>query len=154
MQTDFTPWSSLLGGILIGFSAGLLLYKNGQIAGISGIVSSLLKHPKEFGWRFWFVAGLIISPITLLPFITESNALKTVLGIPLSLPLAPDISLTTILTSLVGGFMVGFGARLGNGCTSGHGVCGLARLSKRSFVAVGTFMITGALTVFALRHLI
>jgi uncharacterized membrane protein YedE/YeeE len=153
MPTELTLLSSLIGGVLIGLAAGVLLYKNGQIAGISGIVSSLLKQPSLISWRFWFVAGLCVSPWVLMPLITTDPQGMSLFGLSLSLPQSPAMTSGSVLLSIVGGLLVGLGARIGNGCTSGHGVCGLARLSKRSFAAVGTFMLTGFITVSIIRHL-
>jgi len=130
---DFTPWMSLSGGILIGLAVSVLILMNGKIAGISGIVAGLVKtkNINDF-WRIAFVFGLLISP-----YIYRLFA-----------PL-PDMAFkTNFLTYMIAGLLVGFGTRLGSGCTSGHGVCGLARLSLRSLVAVITFMITAMLTTF------
>ena len=148
MQIDwqhFTPWASLAGGVLIGLAASLLLLANGRIAGISGIVGGLLQRPDgDTRWRAAFVAGLLLAPV-----------LWTLL-LPGGLP-APRLELTTPTgwgLVVLGGVLVGFGARLAKGCTSGHGICGLARLSPRSLVAVGVFMSSGFATVFTLRHLV
>lgn len=131
---DFTPWSALAGGALIGLSASLLLLTHGKIAGISGILGGLLERgTDERGYRAWFLAGLL-----------ASGALLVVLR-PSAFPTAPTSSLG--LTAIAG-LLVGFGTRLGNGCTSGHGVCGLSRLSTRSLVATVTFIAAGMTTVF------
>lgn len=138
--THFTPQVALLGGALIGLAASLLLVLNGRIAGISGIVGGLLQRcsAAEMRWRAAFVAGLVVAPaiFALLFAVPEVHveARWGVLG--------------------VAGLLVGYGARLGSGCTSGHGVCGLSRLSPRSVVATLTFMGTGFLTVFVVRHLL
>ena len=134
---NFTPLSSLAGGALIGLSAALLALLLGRIAGISGIVGGLLR-PKlnEVWWRVAFIAGLLAAPALYARFS--------------ALPLAQiDASWGSIL---VAGLFVGWGTRYGAGCTSGHGVCGLARGSLRSLAAVVTFMLAGFLTVAVLRH--
>ena len=136
----FTPWSGLLGGMLIGLAATLLLAFNGRIAGISGILSAVVSPLSgESFWKFAFVAGLVAGPLVF--------ALVT--GAP-----APLEFQTGGLGLVVAGLLVGFGTRLGSGCTSGHGICGLARLSPRSLIATLTFMATAFATVFVLRHLI
>lgn len=137
----FTPFEAVAGGGLIGLAAVLLMLAIGRIAGISGIVSGLLPgsgvRSDDTGWRWAFVAGLIAGPV-----------LMRLLGWPL-----PDISIAaTVPVIIVAGFLVGFGARLGSGCTSGHGVCGLARGSRRSLTATVTFMLTAAAVVFVVRH--
>jgi hypothetical protein len=128
---------ALLGGILIGASAVLLMLSNGRIAGISGIVYGIFwSDAGERVWRAIFVLGLLLGTIALLPVeIHTPEALSPGLG-----------------TVVLGGFLVGFGTRWANGCTSGHGVCGLARLSRRSALAVGLFLATAVLTVYLLRH--
>ncbi len=131
-------WAPLAGGMLIGTSSAMLLILNGRIAGISGIVGRLLQ-PRTSGtkWRAAFVAGLILGPLV---FAAAAGHL-------------PEVTITASVPVLVfAGLLVGFGTRLGSGCTSGHGVSGLARLSPRSFAAVGIFMLTAAATVFAVRH--
>lgn len=133
----FTPWSSLAGGILIGAAAALLVLANGRVAGISGILSGLVASRRpDIGWRAAFIAGLLAAPALLLAFSR--------------LP-APRIEAGPGLLILAGLF-VGLGTCFGSGCTSGHGVCGLARLSPRSLVATLSFMATGIVTVFVLRH--
>jgi uncharacterized protein len=133
----FTPLSSLLGGVLIGLAAALLLLVEGRIAGISGIVAGALPPRRgELGWRALFLAGLVGSGALL--------ALVDGAAFPATLQRSPAV--------LVGaGLLVGFGARLSGGCTSGHGVCGLGRSSSRSLVAVVTFMLVGAAAVFVAR---
>ncbi len=129
----------LLGGALIGLAAAILLLTTGRIAGISGIVGGLLieRAPDQLGWRALFVTGLVAGPL-----------LAEAMGV------AQFGSVTTHWSGLiVAGLLVGFGTRLGNGCTSGHGICGLARFSKRSFAATMTFMAFGFLTVYLVRHL-
>lgn len=139
-MTDFTPVSALLGGLLIGTSATLLLVLTGRIAGISGIVGGLLTPRRgDLGWRISFIAGLLIAPF----------AFRLVGGaIP---PLVIDVSPAVLVLA---GLLVGFGTRLGAGCTSGHGVCGIGRASPRSLVATGVFMATAIATVFLTRHVL
>lgn len=135
---EFTPLTGALGGALIGLAAALLLALNGRIAGISGIVGGLL--PPRAGdalWRLLFVLGLALGALLV----------RLYSGAPLAVPVE-----SSTFTLVLGGLLVGFGTRLGSGCTSGHGICGLARLSPRSVVAVLTFMASAMLTVFALRH--
>jgi uncharacterized membrane protein YedE/YeeE len=124
--------------MLIGTSSAMLLILNGRIAGISGIVGRLLQpRTPGTGWRAAFVAGLILGPLV---FAAVAGHLPEV-RIPASVPVL-----------VFAGLLVGFGTRLGSGCTSGHGVSGLARLSPRSFAAVGVFMLTAAASVFVVRH--
>lgn len=134
---SFTPGSALLGGLLVGSAAVLFIHLNGRIAGISGIVGGmLLPRAHDFAWRAAFVAGLIGAPL-----------LFGLLAAP------PDIRIDATYPMLVAaGLFVGVGTRLGSGCTSGHGVCGLSRLSPRSLAATATFMAAGFLTVYVLRH--
>lgn len=137
---SFTPVSALIGGILIGLAATGLMALNGRIAGISGIVGSAMSaRAEEFGWRLAFVLGLFLGPWLVL---AVSGWLP---------PIVLDAPLAVIV---VGGLLVGFGSRLGSGCTSGHGVCGLARLSPRSLVATLVFTLAGMATVFVMRHLV
>lgn len=139
-MTEFTPFSALLGGVLIGTSAALLLLSIGRIAGISGIVFGLLPGgPSDRGWRLAFLAGLLLG--TLLAFSIPGLSFELREGFPL-------------WALLVGGFLVGTGTRLGGGCTSGHGVCGLGRRSPRSLAATGTFLLVAIVTVFGTRHLL
>jgi hypothetical protein len=137
---DFTPLSGAVGGALIGLAAALLLAFNGRIAGVSGILGGLL--PPRAGdllWRLLFVAGLAIGAL----------CVRIYTGAPLAVPTGSSVFMLAL-----GGLLVGFGSRLGSGCTSGHGICGLARLSPRSMVAVATFMGSAMLTVFVMRHLL
>jgi uncharacterized protein len=135
----FTPWASLAGGVLIGLAAALLVLANGRIAGISGILGGLLAPARaDVGWRIAFLAGLIAAPAAWLVF--------------RSLP-APTID-AAFGTLIVAGLLVGLGTAYGSGCTSGHGVCGLSRLSPRSGVATVAFMAAGAATVFVARHVV
>ncbi|MGI9275200.1 MAG: YeeE/YedE family protein [Endozoicomonas sp.] len=133
---NFTPFSGLAGGALIGLGAALLLFANGRIAGISGIVSNIKRGDST--WRLLFIAGVIISGTLLSVFARETPV--------------PQGDSPALL--LLAGLLVGFGTRLGSGCTSGHGVCGLSRLSLRSLVAVCIFMGTAMVTVFLTRNLV
>ena len=136
----FTPVSALIGGALIGASASMMLALNGRITGISGILGGLVRPQRgEVGWRATFLAGLLVGGVLL------------ALAYPRALPAAstPPIALT-----VVAGLLVGFGTQLGGGCTSGHGVCGISRLSKRSILATMTFMATGALAAFVVQHVL
>lgn len=137
---QFTPLAALAGGLLIGLAAALLLHINGRIAGISGILGGLLQRPAagDLAWRIAFALGLIVAPLAWRLF-APLPAIEIASGVPLL---------------VVAGLLVGFGSRLGSGCTSGHGVCGLSRLSPRSIVATLTFMGLGFATVFVVRHLI
>lgn len=132
-MSSFTPWASLAGGALIGASASLLLMGEGRIAGISGIVSGIVADR----WRLLFVVGLVLGGIVMRIFLPLSFGASTV-----SLPVA-----------IAAGLLVGVGTKLGSGCTSGHGVCGISRFSKRSIVATVTFMTTGVLTAVVASHL-
>lgn len=135
----FTPWSALCGGMLIGLAAALFVLFNGRIAGISGIVGGLMRPQQgDLGWRMAFVAGLVAAPLLYQQFAF--------------LPPAQVDAGTGLL--LLGGLAVGIGTRYGAGCTSGHGVCGLSRLSPRSLAATVTFMMAGFATVFVMRHLL
>jgi uncharacterized membrane protein YedE/YeeE len=137
---NFTPASALIGGALIGLSAVILMTFNGRIAGISGVLSgALLGEPGDRAWRVFFLAGLIGAPIL-------------VAAVTGSLPIFEIAASWPFI--IAGGLLVGFGTRLGSGCTSGHGVCGLSRLSVRSLVAVGLFMATGMATVAGVKFLV
>lgn len=140
METTFTPISGLLGGVLIGLASAGLLLASGKIAGISGILGrSLFPESGDLGWRLAFLVGLPIGA-----WLTARVS-----------PGTTEFSITANTLLLVaGGLFVGFGTQLGNGCTSGHGVCGLARGSRRSIVATVTFMATAAITVFLVRHVL
>ena len=137
---SFTPVASLIGGMLIGLSASALLFFNGKIAGISGIVAGLLSPTKDDTlWRLVFIAGLLAGGLMLKLFAPQAFAIGIVRsGGALALA----------------GLLVGFGARLGNGCTSGHGVCGISRGSKRSLIATVTFIATGVAAVYVVNHLL
>jgi uncharacterized membrane protein YedE/YeeE len=130
--------TALAGGVLIGLSATLLLWLNGRVAGVSGILNGIVfPKPGDLSWRVAFLAGLIAA---------GGLYMAVVPGAPLPRTDFPRAGL------IVAGLLVGFGTRMGNGCTSGHGVCGLGRLSMRSLVAVATFMATAIATTFVLRH--
>lgn len=135
MITAFTPLQALAGGALIGLAATLLYAGIGRIAGISGILNSSLEQSQERGWRIAFLLGLAMSAGIVLA-VRDAGVRE---GFP------PG-------ALLVAGLLVGFGTRLGNGCTSGHGICGLSRMSKRSLAAVAVFMASGMACVYLLRH--
>ena len=138
-MTEFTPWTGLIGGLLIGAAATLLLWLNGRIAGVPGIVGGLLSPtPGDSSWRLLFIGGLLLGG-----FIYQTLAGS--LGVSIQQPLP---------VMLLAGFIVGFGTRLGSGCTSGHGVCGLGRKSVRSLTATIVFMLSAVVTVYVIRHLI
>ncbi|QQZ44320.1 YeeE/YedE family protein [Pseudomonas sp. SK3(2021)] len=133
----FTPWSALAGGALIGLAAGIFVMANGRIAGISGLLGSLLQPGSE-GWseKALFLSGLLLAPLFWGLF-----------------QVLPTIEFQSGTVGLIGaGLLVGLGTRYGSGCTSGHGVCGISRLSPRSLVATLSFMLTGFITVWLLRH--
>jgi len=145
MQIDwlnFTPWPALLGGILLGIAASILFLNSGRILGITGILEGLLT-PKssDSPWRFSFLLGIFAAPLVA-KFILPANLLS---------PPRIDANWITVVAA---GLLVGFGTRWGAGCTSGHGICGLSRLSVRSLVATLSFMGTGFITVFVIRHLL
>ena len=142
-QTAFTPWASLGGGVLIGLSAVMVMGLFGRIAGIAGITQGALGGvvplrgaPKDRDWRWAFLLGLLAAPVVIMA--AGGTVTQTV----------PQ----NLFAMAIAGLLVGTGTALGSGCTSGHGVCGLARLSGRSLVAVATFMAAGFVTVFLLRH--
>lgn len=135
--TEFTPWTALGGGALIGVAAALMLLFNGRIAGISGILGGILTTtPGDIPWRAAFVGGLILAPLAWL----------LLAGLP---PIEIKAGYPVII---IAGLLVGLGTRYGSGCTSGHGVCGISRFSPRSLVATATFMAAGFLTVYVVRH--
>jgi len=135
----FTPWSALVGGVLIGIAAAMFALLNGRIAGISGVIGGLLKPaPGDVAWRAAFVVGLLSAPLVYSLFAV----------LPKPQIAAPSGAL------VLAGLLVGLGPRYGSGCTSGHGVCGLSRLSPRSLVATATFMGAGFVTVYVIRHLL
>ena len=136
-MTSFTPFSALAGGLLIGSAAILLLWLNGRIAGVTGMITGLLVKPSTApGWRMLFLVGLVIGT-ALYAYLGNSTPLRQ--GFP-----------TPLL--IVAGLLTGYGTAQANGCTSGHGVCGMARFSVRSFVATGTFLVVAIATTYVLRH--
>ena len=139
-MSNFTPVSALIGGLLIGGSAALLLVLNGRIAGISGILSGLLQPTRsDIGWRLAFLAGLLLA----FPLYGAVGGAE------------PDVQIDASAGLLiVAGLLVGLGTRLGAGCTSGHGVCGIGRASPRSIAATAVFMSVAILTVFVMRHVL
>lgn len=139
-MTIETSWiNGLMGGILIGLSATVLLLFNGRIAGISGMINGVLEFKASEKWRGFFLGGMLLGGV-LYEYLFSSSATPRY-------PLA-------LIPMILGGFLVGFGTRMGNGCTSGHGVCGLGRLSVRSFIAVISFLTSGMITVFIVRHIL
>lgn len=144
--TEFTPWASLAGGVLIGLSALAVMILFGRIAGISGITTgAIMNASSDWLWRIVFIVGLVAAPVVLKLFNLEF------LGEGTSYP-------STVSSNYVGmalaGLLVGVGTVFGSGCTSGHGVCGLGRLSARSLVAVVSFMLSAAITVAVIRHVL
>ena len=140
--THFTPWASLAGGVLLGIASALFILANGRVLGISGILGGLLRaRSGDASWRIAFLLGMLAAPVTL-----QGLA-------PAGFLTAPRID-AGVATVVVAGLLVGYGTRLGSGCTSGHGVCGLSRLSPRSLVATGSFMAAGFAIVFVARHLL
>ncbi len=137
---QFTPLASTVGGALIGLSASVMLLLHGRIAGISGIVGGVLeRRAGDFAWRLVFVLGLVIGGVAFAVLAPERMTDGLGRG--------PGVV-------VLAGLLVGFGTRLGSGCTSGHGICGLTRFSPRSLVAVLTFMTTGAITAFLVNHVL
>ena len=135
--THFTPWAALAGGVLLGLASALFVLLNGRILGISGIVGGLLRpRAGDIGWRLSFVLGMLVAP----------GLYWLVVG-----PTQPRIDATWGMV-VIAGLLVGVGTRYGSGCTSGHGVCGLSRMSPRSLVATLAFMGAGFVTVFLIRH--
>lgn len=135
----FTPWSSLAGGVLLGLASALFVLFSGRLVGISGILGGLIRpRGGDAGWRLAFLAGLLVAPALWALF---------------AAPETPRIEASAAVL-LVAGLLVGWGTRYGSGCTSGHGVCGLSRLSPRSLAATLAFMGTGFATVYVVRHLL
>ena len=135
----FTPWSALAGGLLIGLATAMFALLNGRVAGISGVLGGLFKPVRgDIGWRAAFIAGIVAAP-AIYALVTTLPAMQI------------DASYAMLIAA---GLLVGVGTRYGSGCTSGHGVCGLSRLSPRSLVATAAFMAAGFVVVFLLRHLI
>lgn len=138
-MTEFTPYASLAGGILIGLAAVLLMLVHGRIAGMTAILAGVLPPvPADWPWRAAFLAGAILAPVL---FVAAGGAISFAVPVPMAALVA-------------GGLIVGIGVTFGSGCTSGHGVCGMARLSPRSVVATVTFMLAAFVTVFVVRHII
>jgi uncharacterized membrane protein YedE/YeeE len=133
----FTPLSGLIGGALIGLAATLLMLSAGRLAGVSGIVGGFLTTASDRAWRLAFIVGLIAAAL---------------IGPLLGTPTAAHLSSSNLVLYAAAGLLVGFGSRMGNGCTSGHGVCGFARFSTRSIVATLVFMATAIVTVAIVRH--
>lgn len=140
MITEFTPFLSFVGGMMIGLSAVMMMGFLGRIAGVSGMLGGLFSYDFSGAlWRIAFLAGLILAPYLYHQFSSVQA----------------EFAITSDFISLVvGGLLVGFGTSLGSGCTSGHGVCGISRLSKRSVVATGVFVASAIITVFIIRHVI
>ena len=137
---NFTPISAAIGGALIGLAAVLLMLFNGRIAGVSGITDGLVNpRTNDHLWRLTFIIGLVAAPLA-----------AALVGYGVPMPQMP----TNYATIVVAGLLVGFGTRLGNGCTSGHGICGIARLSPRSITATGVFMIAAIVVVALMRHVV
>jgi len=136
---NFTPISALLGGALIGLSASLLLLLNGRMAGISGIMHNLFNSKEKSVWRGLFLIGLIVGAASFQLFTDGGLALRQ--GYP-------------VWAIIIGGVLVGFGTRMGSGCTSGHGICGISNFSMRSITATITFMASGMITVYIFKHLL
>jgi uncharacterized protein len=135
---NFTPWSAMAGGALIGLAASLFVVLNGRVAGISGLLGSLLERGEGMGEKALFLLGVLLAPLLWQLFAR-----------------LPEIEIHSSWPALtVAGLLVGVGTRYGSGCTSGHGVCGLSRLSPRSLAATLSFMVAGFATVFVLRHLL
>jgi uncharacterized membrane protein YedE/YeeE len=136
---NFTPGLSLLGGVLAGAASALFILNNGRIAGISGILGGLLNPRKDdIIWRIAFLLGLIAAPTVTFMFMP-----------------APEVTIEAeTATLLIAGILVGVGTRYGSGCTSGHGICGLSRLSPRSLIATLSFMVAGMAVVFVMRHIL
>ncbi|MEQ5184635.1 YeeE/YedE family protein [Providencia alcalifaciens] len=133
----FTPGSAAVGGVLIGLAVAILLILNGRIAGISGILAGVLKPTKgDTAWKLAFIIGILVAPLLFITFVYT-----------------PEVTIATSTPLLIAaGLLVGFGTRLGSGCTSGHGICGMARFSRRSMVAVAIFMLVAFITVAVINH--
>jgi uncharacterized protein len=140
-ETAFTPWQSLAGGALIGLASVLLMLTLGRIMGATGLLAGVLTpsaHPGS-GWRIALLAGMVSGPLAVLAITGQMPEIQ----VPVSMPML-----------LIGGLLVGIGVTYGSGCTSGHGVCGMARLSRRSIAATLTFMLTTGITVYVIRHVV
>ena len=139
-MTEFTPWSALLGGGLIGLASGILLLLSGRVAGVSGIAGGLLRpEPGTVGWRPAFLLGLVIGVWVFGALGGNLDSIRITAGWP---------------ALVIGGLLVGFGTQLGGGCTSGHGVCGISRFSARSIAATVLFMTSAGVTVYVVRHVL
>ena len=138
---NFAPYASLIGGVIIGLAALLLMLTHGRVMGVSSILGGIVmpSDKSDIGWRVLFVIGMLAGPFAVIHLLDRPVDI---------MPAASGMILP------VAGFIVGLGTAIGSGCTSGHGVCGLARLSSRSLVAVGAFMATGIATVFLVRHVL
>ena len=138
---SFTPMASLVGGVMIGVAALLLMLLHGRVMGMSGIIGGIVRPAARDNvqWRLLFVAGALLGPLAVIYLVGQSVDV---------VPVASGLLLP------VAGFLVGLGTAIGSGCTSGHGICGLARLSMRSAAAVGMFMITAVITVYIVRHVV
>ena len=137
---NFTPVSALAGGALIGIAVTLLLLFNGRMAGVSGIMNGVFNSPREErNWRLAFLSGLMLGAVLFRLLLPDFMSLRHDYPLPLL---------------AAGGFLVGFGTRMGSGCTSGHGICGIANLSLRSILATLTFMASGIFTVYIIRHVL
>lgn len=139
MHTDFTPLASTLGGMIIGLAAAVMLAFNGRIAGISGILGGFLEAGEGWSWRGLFLLGMVLGGLGLLAFAPS---------------VMPGAAIDSLPLLIGAGLLVGFGTRLGGGCTSGHGICGISRLSVRSLTATIIFMAAAMITTFVMRHLI
>jgi len=141
METVFTPWTSLAGGVLIGVASTLLMLFLGRVMGATGILAGLFQPASrdEFAWRAAVVAGMVSGPVGVLALTGQMPAVQ----VPVSAPML-----------VIGAFIVGLGVTFGSGCTSGHGVCGMARLSPRSIIATATFMACTLVTVYVVRHIL
>lgn len=141
IETAFTPWTGITGGVLIGLASVLLMLTRGRILGATGVLAAVLTpsaHPDTI-WRYALLAGMVSGPLAVFALTGQMPAVEV------------PVSMTMIL---VGGLLVGVGVTYGSGCTSGHGVCGVARLSRRSIAATLTFMLTTGLTVYVIRHVL
>jgi uncharacterized membrane protein YedE/YeeE len=135
---NFTPWPALMGGLLIGFAAALFINLNGRLMGASSVIGGLFPPRGDAPLRLSLIAGLLVAPLLLSRFGAAT----------------PPVIESGTLTLVAAGLLVGFGTRLGGGCTSGHGICGIARLSPRSLAATLLFMLAGIATVFIVRHIL
>lgn len=141
IETTFTPLQSLAGGLLIGAASVMLMAFLGRIMGATGILAGVISPTgwSDWSWRAAVLLGMITGPVAVLAVTGQMPAVEVPVGMPML---------------VIGGFLVGLGVTFGGGCTSGHGVCGMARLSPRSIAATGTFMVTTAITVYVIRHVI